>query len=171
ANPSIGMNTAGAFGRVTVPARASQVITLGGIFTFPIKIKEIEVRLGSAKEVGVTYKGTFYLDNLRARYPLQTTGVEESASSVRPDKFSLLQNYPNPFNPSTVIEFTTKELSHVSLKVYDMLGREVQVLLDKELPSGSHRVSFNAQELSSGVYFYRLQAGSMVETRKMMLVR
>ncbi|MCU7498788.1 MAG: phosphodiester glycosidase family protein [Bacteroidota bacterium] len=171
ANPSIGMNTSGAFGRVTVPARASQVITPGGIFTFPIKIKEIEVRLGSAKEVGVTYKGTFYLDNLRARYPLQTTGVEESASSVRPDKFSLLQNYPNPFNPSTVIEFTTKELSHVSLKVYDMLGREVQVLLDKELPSGSHRVSFNAQELSSGVYFYRLQSGSMVETKKMMLVR
>ncbi|MGE5352520.1 MAG: phosphodiester glycosidase family protein [Acidobacteriota bacterium] len=171
ANPSNGMNSAGVFGRVDIPARASQVITPGAFFIFPIKVQEIEIRLGSSKETGKTYKGTLYLDNLRARYPLQTTGVEESASSLRPDKFALMQNYPNPFNPATVIEFTTKELSHVSLRVYDMLGREVEVLLDKELPSGSHRVNFSAQGLSSGVYFYRLQSGSMVEVKKMMLVR
>lgn len=78
-----------------------------------------------------------------------------------PDKFSLEQNYPNPFNPSTKIKFAVpsnvkRQMSNVSLIVYDILGNEVATLVNKELPSGEYEVEFNAKGLPSGLYFYRL---------------
>lgn len=92
-----------------------------------------------------------------------------------PASITLNQNVPNPFNPSTVIGFTvgTQDLASVQtrLSVYDLLGREVAVLVDGVMPAGEHRVSFDASGLSSGVYLYRLQSGSMVETRRMTLVK
>lgn len=165
------LNSAGKFDQVTVPVKSAQEITTGSYFNFPLSITRIEVQLGSQRVKGTTYTGTFYLDNLRARYPLQTTGVEDAASSAKPEGYGLRQNYPNPFNPSTMIEFRTREVSHVSLRVYDMLGREIAVLMDKEMPAGSYKVSWNAQGFASGVYFYRLQTGNTSEIRKMMLVR
>ncbi len=81
------------------------------------------------------------------------------------------QNYPNPFNPSTTIRYGLPERSHVSLAVYNTLGQQVTVLQNGEQEAGYHDVKFDASSLPSGVYFYRLQAGSYVETRKLCLVR
>jgi len=94
-------------------------------------------------------------------------------------EFSLEQNYPNPFNPSTKIKFTiptvianeTKQSQLVILKVYDVLGSEIATLVNEEKPAGSYEVEFDATGLSSGIYFYRLQAGSFIETKKLILMK
>jgi glucuronoarabinoxylan endo-1,4-beta-xylanase len=83
----------------------------------------------------------------------------------------LHQNYPNPFNPSTIIEFNLPVTSKVTLKVFNILGEEVATLLSASLLLGSHSVTWDASNLASGVYLYRLQAGDYVETRKMILMR
>jgi D-alanyl-D-alanine carboxypeptidase len=88
-----------------------------------------------------------------------------------PEAFKLEQNYPNPFNPSTTIKFELPKASMVRLSVYDMLGREVSVLVNERKNAGNHEVRFDASGLSSGVYFYRIQAGTYVETRKLLLLR
>ncbi len=88
-----------------------------------------------------------------------------------PKQFALQQNYPNPFNPTTVINYQLPVASNVSLKVYDVLGKEVMTLVNGRQEAGDYNVSLNAASLSSGVYFYRLQSGSFVETKKMMLVK
>jgi hypothetical protein len=88
-----------------------------------------------------------------------------------PDAFALEQNYPNPFNPSTKINFSLAVDSKVSLKVFDVLGQEVATLINSNLLAGSHNVDFSAANINSGVYFYRLQAGSFVETKKMVLMK
>jgi hypothetical protein len=85
--------------------------------------------------------------------------------------FFLEQNYPNPFNPSTRIAFSVQRSGFTTLKVYDILGREVRTLVNETLQSGSHEVTFNAEGLSSGVYFYRLQAGEFAQTRRLLLLR
>ena len=87
------------------------------------------------------------------------------------DNFDLYQNYPNPFNPSTKISFKIAETRFTSLKVYDVLGNEVTTLVSQELQSGSYQFDFDAKELTSGIYFYKLQTGSFVETKKMILLK
>jgi ligand-binding sensor domain-containing protein len=107
------------------------------------------------------------------------TSVRESGSG-NPVEFSLQQNYPNPFNPSTNIKFQipstklrfgTSDLGFVSLKVFDVLGREVATLVNENLKPGSYETTFNAEGLASGVYLYRLQAGAFAGTKKMILTR
>jgi len=93
------------------------------------------------------------------------------AEVTLPVAYSLEQNYPNPFNPSTTIRFSLPERSRVNLAVYNNLGQQVAVLQNGEQEAGYHEVTFDASRLPSGVYFYRLQAGSYVETRKLCLVR
>ena len=83
----------------------------------------------------------------------------------------LYQNYPNPFNPSTKISWQSPVSSHQTLKIYDVLGNEVATLVNEYRNAGSYEVDFNASALSSGVYFYKLQAGDFVQTKKMMLVK
>ncbi len=97
----------------------------------------------------------------------------QSAQAVEsvPTKFALRQNYPNPFNPVTVIRYELPTASVVKLQVFDVLGRVVATLLNEKRDAGIYEVPFNAGSLSSGTYFYRLQAGSFVETKKMMLVK
>jgi len=92
-------------------------------------------------------------------------------TEIVPTEFKLYQNYPNPFNPSTIINYYIPELSIVSIKVFDVLGRELATLVNEEKPAGNYEVEFNATTLPSGVYFYRLQAGSFVETKKMVLMK
>ncbi len=99
------------------------------------------------------------------------TGVEDSHTSKIPKNYSLEQNYPNPFNPSTRIKYQVSSISHISLKVYDVLGNEIATLVNEEKPAGNYEVNFSAAKLSSGIYFYKLQAGSLVETKKMILLR
>jgi len=88
-----------------------------------------------------------------------------------PSTFEVFQNYPNPFNPSTRIKYQVSSNSQVSLKVYDVLGNEVATLINEFKPVGRYEFEFNASQLSSGIYFYKLQAGSFIQTRKMVLVK
>ena len=88
-----------------------------------------------------------------------------------PQRFALEQNYPNPFNPATKIQYDVPNQSHVRIAIYDVLGRQVQVLVNEELSAGRHTVEFDATRYASGVYIYRMEAGSFVQTRKMMLVK
>jgi polyhydroxybutyrate depolymerase len=97
-------------------------------------------------------------------------GVSEKHQTI-PNNFSLSQNYPNPFNPSTTIKYQIPELSFVILKVYDVLGNEIATLVNEEKTAGTFEITWYAENLSSGVYFYRLQAGSFVETKKMILMK
>jgi hypothetical protein len=90
-------------------------------------------------------------------------------SLLKPEKYSLLQNYPNPFNPVTTIEYSIPQGSNVSIKVYDMLGREVASLVNKYQETGTYVVEWNASALSSGVYLYTIKSGSFAETKKMIL--
>ena len=96
--------------------------------------------------------------------------VEDEIANI-PTEFILHQNYPNPFNPSTKISWQSPVSSHQTLKIYDVLGNEVATLVNEHRNAGSYEVDFNASALSSGVYFYRIQAGDFVETKKMMLVK
>jgi hypothetical protein len=98
------------------------------------------------------------------------TGVK-NADSWFVKEFRLSQNYPNPFNPSTTISFGLPSRSFVSLKVFDMIGREVAIIVSEELPSGNYSRQWNAAKMTSGIYFYRLQAGSYTETKKLILLR
>jgi photosystem II stability/assembly factor-like uncharacterized protein len=98
------------------------------------------------------------------------TGINNISTTI-PDKFMLKQNYPNPFNPSTKIQFAIPENSEVNLKIYDVLGKEIAVLIDKHLTPGSYEYDFNSRDLPGGVYFYTLTAGSFAETKRMILVK
>lgn len=99
-----------------------------------------------------------------------TTGVARADQQL-PTCFSLSQNYPNPFNPSTTIRYELPKASRVSLKVYDVLGQEVSTLVDEEKPAGTYEVHFSTQNLSSGMYVYRLQVGDYVAAKKLILLR
>ena len=118
---------------------------------------------------------TFYTT---VKYIQTPTSVEEKIFGV-PGEFRLEQNYPNPFNPSTVIRYQLPVNSLVSLKIYDLLGREVATLVNEEKPAGSYEVTFDGKNLSrqkngglaSGVYFYKLQAGDFVETKRMLMIK
>jgi hypothetical protein len=88
-----------------------------------------------------------------------------------PANFNLSQNYPNPFNPSTTIEFSIPEESFVELKVFDVLGNEVALLANDSYPAGTYRTDFSNTNLTSGTYFYRLEAGNFVKIKKMLLLR
>jgi len=95
--------------------------------------------------------------------------VEEKPADELPVEYQLKQNYPNPFNPSTTISFSLPQRSHVTLKVFDLLGREVATLVDGEMAAGEHSVSFNARGFPSGVYFTQMKAANVVQRIKMVL--
>lgn len=118
------------------------------------------------------YNSVFLLPWVFSQSKVQApTGVGEENSNSLPTESSLSQNYPNPFNPLTTIGFTLREKSHVVLKVYDLLGREVATLVDEWLSTGNYTRVWNAASMPSGVYFYRMQAGSLIETKKLVLLR
>ena len=88
-----------------------------------------------------------------------------------PTVFALEQNYPNPFNPSTAIRFALPSASHVTLTVFNTLGQMVRELVNEERQAGYHEVSFDASDLTSGMYFYRMRSGDFTETRRLLLIR
>jgi hypothetical protein len=119
---------------------------------------------GAAYHVG----SSMLLDNLALS---NATGVGKQSTGL-PKDFVLQQNYPNPFNPSTTIAFDLPVQSQVTLKVYDLLGREVSVLLQNEtMAAGSQSAQWNASAQSSGVYFVRLTAGNFTAMRKLILLK
>ena len=111
----------------------------------------------------------------------QPTGVNSDIVTGLPKRMTLSQNYPNPFNPSTEINYQLALGSYTTLKVYDLLGREIATLVNEEKQNGTYEVEFsakggsasggNAYSLPSGIYFYQLKAGNFVETKKMILLK
>lgn len=97
--------------------------------------------------------------------------TDVGASHEIPVRFSLEQNFPNPFNPTTLISFSTSESGRVSLKIYDLLGRELRNLMDEEKPAGKYTVRLDAGSLASGIYLYRLSSGAEIKTMKMVLAK
>ena len=97
------------------------------------------------------------------------TGIEQFEGKV--SSYSLSNNYPNPFNPSTKISYTIPKRSNVNIKVFNLLGSEVAELVNGEMAAGSYDIEFNASTLPSGVYFYRIQAGNFIDTKKMILLK
>jgi len=121
-------------------------------------------------------RNTLVKEFVVARYYVNVVSVQPD--TFIPYQFQLFDNYPNPFNPSTTIKYLIPELSFITLKVYDVLGNEIATLVYEEKPIGSYEAEFDATQLPSGIYFYRLQvysanggAGSFVETKKMVLLR
>jgi len=143
----------------TVPGTAS-----GYTSTFDVDLDE-NGDLYSQSHFGWTIEKWHYSGTL----PI-ITGVETVSNEV-PESFTLNQNYPNPFNPTTTIEFTVHKAGNVRLAVYDMLGRQVESLVDKYLEAGVFRVTFDARMLPGGTYFYTLQSGEQSLTKKMMLLK
>lgn len=113
-----------------------------------------------------TYEGIF------SKTAIFTTGTSTDVDfSVNEFKYSLSPNYPNPFNPSTVISYSLAEKTRVSIKIFDMLGNEIDTLVDEVKTSGEHETTWNADSVPSGVYLYRLQAGKFTNVKKMILLR
>ena len=124
----------------------------------------------------VSYRGAFGTDNWTANWtqfnPKNYTviGINQISSSV-PDKFTLEQNYPNPFNPSTNLEFGISKSGYVSLKIYDVLGKEVVTLVNANLQLGTYKYEFDASGLTSGIYYYTLRTQGFTETKRMSLIK
>ncbi|MCL5030163.1 MAG: Ig-like domain-containing protein [Bacteroidetes bacterium] len=118
--------------------------------------------------------GQVYVDGMQYRNS-SAAGIQNPISDITPNQFKLEQNYPNPFNPSTVIQYQITKESFVTLKVYDMLGREVTALVNQYLQPGIYRVDFNtdnmSRQLTSGTYFYTLRAGNNEDTKKLILLK
>jgi len=85
--------------------------------------------------------------------------------------FKLYQNHPNPFNPTTRIKFSVPERNNVNIKIFNMIGQEIQEIVNQEYEAGNYNVEFNASNLASGVYFYRIQSGNFVESKKMIYLK
>jgi len=101
---------------------------------------------------------------------INTINVKQISTTI-PDNFSLEQNYPNPFNPSTIIRFQTRGSKLTTFKVFDILGKEIAVLVNEILQPGTYEVIFDGSKLTSGVYFYRLQSEGYTETKRMIMLK
>jgi Secretion system C-terminal sorting domain/Beta-propeller repeat len=126
--------------------------------------------LGNVYITGYSSTDTTLWDYATMKYVQSVNSVDNSLPNI-PGRFVLEQNFPNPFNPSTTIHFSVPSSEFVTLKVFDVLGNEVATLVNEEKPAGFYEVNFNAAGLSSGIYFYKLKAGSFVETKKMLLIK
>ena len=92
-------------------------------------------------------------------------------NNLNVNEYYLEQNYPNPFNPNTTINYSIPKRYFVTIKIYDILGREIQTLVNEEEPAGYYKVNFNASKYSSGVYFYQLKTRDFISTKKMILLK
>jgi endo-1,4-beta-xylanase len=134
-----------------------------GIYTAQFSTSPYSVSRG-----GILTLGTFAVGKFKNVEDI--VGVERNKEAV-PTQSSLSQNYPNPFNPTTTIQYSVLSTEYISLKVYDVLGRELSTLVSEVKPPGIYTVKWEAQGLASGIYFYRLEAGQFTETRKLVLLR
>ncbi|MDR3627995.1 MAG: T9SS type A sorting domain-containing protein [Ignavibacteriaceae bacterium] len=148
-----------------------------GYFTFRVTDKIYNYSI--SPNIGYYSASGFYYNNLIAHpgetgliFNISTTPLSvKQVSPNIPKKYSLNQNYPNPFNPATVINYDLPKSGQVTLKVYDILGKEVSTLYNGVQNAGTYTVSFDASKLASGIYFYELRAGNFVATKKMLLLK
>jgi len=131
----------------------------------------MKVRFRDTADVSLLKDG-WYIDNIKITgYQLTPTGLIGNENNNLPNKFELSQNYPNPFNPSTQINYSIPKEGFVKITVFDILGREIQTLVNEVKKPGFYAVDFKASNLSSGFYLYKLESGNFVETKKMMLLK
>jgi hypothetical protein len=155
------------FDATTVPALASQQWVS---FDLPLSsFTGLTTRGHLAQLIISGDPKTVYIDNVYFAKGIGTD-VEEIHDAI-PSAYTLHQNYPNPFNPTTRIRFSLPESNHVSLRVYNLLGQEVAVLLDEFKPTGTYEVTFDAASLPTGMYLYSLTAGSHTAIKAMTLVK
>jgi hypothetical protein len=109
------------------------------------------------------------VNDYKYSYSYIPTGIEQFEGEV--GTYSLSNNYPNPFNPSTKIKYSVPKSSNVVIKVFDVLGNEIETLVNEEKAAGTYEVTWYAEQLPSGVYFYQLQAGDYINTKKMILLK
>ena len=117
---------------------------------------------------------TLYITGGKTLYRIRIgnpTGIRSEGENLRNPSFKLLPNFPNPFNPTTAIGYQLSAVSHVTLKVFDVLGREIRTLVNAVEKPGEHEVTFDGEDLSSGIYFCSLSAGGLVETKAMVLLK
>ncbi len=126
----------------------------------------MELEEGAGGDGGPDY--TWYIDDINIDEEVANSSIVDSEV---PEGYNLRQNYPNPFNPTTQIEFSIPEQSHVTLSVYNILGQQVEMLVNETYSQGSYTVEFDASDLPSGNYIYRLEAGDFVQSQQMMLVK
>ncbi len=125
--------------------------------------------LGGSELYGISFSGLALGDLNWADSTL--SAIDEFAEGAVPLRYSLEQNYPNPFNPSTKIKFSLKKAGKTTLKVYDVLGREVAVLVNEEMTPGTHVVDFYNTKLATGLYFYQIKSGNFIATKKMLMIK
>ncbi|HLP16704.1 MAG TPA: T9SS type A sorting domain-containing protein [Bacteroidota bacterium] len=156
--------------RIQLDGKHRVSITPGDSATGAFVVKA-DMNLGTVKGI-IYYSAQRYklVPRTSADFPNLVLGVHKT-DDVMPKDFSIAQNYPNPFNPSTTIRFTVARTQFVTLKVYDLLGREVATMVNEQMNPGTYSMQWNAATLSSGVYFYRMQAGDFVRTMKLMLLK
>jgi subtilisin family serine protease len=143
-------------------------VTSGGPFTFQAG-DTLKVAFAIAAGNSLSDLRTA-IANARTKYSQLVTNVSSREKNIT-FSYKLVQNYPNPFNPSTLINYQIAKAGNVTLKIYDILGKEVATLVNEAKPAGSYSVSFNAYTLSSGVYFYQIRSGNYFAAKKMILLR
>jgi len=174
-NPALRWNTA--------PTATSYRVQVAKSLDFAAPVADSSGLTDTSAVVGPLEYYRIYFWRVRATNGIGTSGWSP-ANSFRtqqfvavergdglPTEFSLSQNYPNPFNPTTQIRFTIPSAQRVTLTVYDVLGREAASLVDEVMNPGVYTITWNASSAASGVYFYRIVAGSYVQTKRMTLVR
>lgn len=119
------------------------------------------------------YRVKAYKGDVESEYSNEVSFVSVSVNEETPipKEHSMSQNYPNPFNPVTKLKFALPQRAHIKLSIFDTLGNEIKIILNKELHAGNHEINFDASNFTSGVYFYRIQTGDFVQTKKMILLR
>jgi hypothetical protein len=132
-------------------------------FALPVGTNKVSFKAISA------YGNNLFLDKICISNG--TTGITNLNLNTIPDNFSLSQNYPNPFNPTTKINFSMPKSGFVTLKIYDVLGKELMTLVNEQKQAGSYAVDFNGANLSSGVYFFRMESGEFKDIKRMMLIK
>ncbi|MCB9259212.1 MAG: T9SS type A sorting domain-containing protein [Ignavibacteriales bacterium] len=158
------------------PARPLSVDGVGNKTSYGIRTmvaSETDLFLGMANPMNLCEKGGWELIKLTDvdAIPTKNDGLTNVEDELSPDKFYVVNNYPNPFNPSTTIKFNLPEATEVQIEIYNSIGQIVEVLTKGHLESGIHQFNWNADNMTSGVYFYKIKAGSNLEIRKMTLMK
>jgi hypothetical protein len=129
----------------------------------------LRFRFRLTSDGSLQYDG-WYVDDIKLTTYATITGVENNNTGI-PNKYALNQNYPNPFNPVTLISYSIPKQSFVKITVYDLLGREIQKLVNEVKIAGTYNVAFDGENLSTGVYYYKLESDGFVDVKKMMLIK
>lgn len=158
--------------------------TLPGTFNSPAQIDNANfpgwssrlyiptvIELYSTTDLGAIWVGSNGTNKRLFYNRMNSVSGLSNNNNIVPDKYSLSQNYPNPFNPVTKIDFAISKNEFVTIKIYDLLGKEIMTLVSENLKSGNYSYSFNASNLTSGVYFYKINAGNFSDTKKMVLLK